>query len=302
MKHHFIFIIFFSGITNTLWSQRPKGEIGGFEYSIIPSVGDTQIEKYAVNLNFGTKLGKNLLGFGFSYTYYDFLYKKDSFIDFDLAPYETIHNIQFRFFYKYSIGDSWSGIFMFSPSISSNLQGSLSGNDLIINSIASISKKWGDNDTFSLFTFGIGFGTPFGEPQLFPAISFRKKVNSQWNYVLGLPETSLNYNYGERHTFSGKATFNGLFGNASSSTILPDNSLQTDTKLQFNSLNTGFQYNYRIQPNWTTVISLGYTPWNQLRVLDNHNNELYDLGSNSSFYISMGLKFNINKMMNENKN
>ncbi|WP_405208670.1 DUF6268 family outer membrane beta-barrel protein [Aquimarina sp. LLG6339-5] len=301
MKYHFTFIIILSGITNTLWSQIPNGEIGGFEYSVIPDIGDTQIDKFAANLNFGTKLGKNMLRFGVSYTLYDFLYKKDSFVDFDLIPYETIHNIQFRLFYRYVINDSWSCMLMFSPSISSNLEGSISSNDLLINSIASVSKKWGDTNTFSLLTFGIGFGTPFGEPQFFPAISFRKKVNSRWNYALGVPETSLNYTYRERHTFSGKATFSGLFGNASSSVTLPDASLQTDTKLQYNSLNTGFQYSYRIQPNWTAVISLGYAPWNRLRVLDNDNNELYDIGSNSSFYISMGLKFNLNKMMNENK-
>ncbi|RKN37259.1 DUF6268 family outer membrane beta-barrel protein [Aquimarina sp. AD1] len=301
MKCHFTLIIMLSGITNALWGQDPQGEIGGFEYSVIPDIGDTQIEKYAANLNFGTKLGKGMVGLGISYTLYDFLYKKDSFIDFNLASYERIHNIRFRMFYRYMINESWSGNIMFSPVISSNLEGSLSNNDLIINSILSVSKKWGNDKTFSIVTFGLGFGTPFGEPQFFPAISFRKKINSNWSYILGIPETSINYTYRERHTFSGKASFSGLFGNASSSVTLADSSLQTNTKLQYNSLNTGIQYNYRIQPNWTTTISLGYAPWNQLKIRDNDNNELYDIESNSSFYISMGLKFNLNKTKNENK-
>ena len=292
-----------SGITNTIiiWGQNPQGEIGGFEYSVIPDIGDTQVEKYATSINFGTKLGKGVAGFGISYTFYDFLYKKDSFIDFNLAPYQNIHNIRFRMFYRYMINESWSGNIMFSPVISSNLEGNLSNDDLIISSILSVSKRWGNDDTFSVLTFGLGFGTPFGEPQFFPAISFRKKINANWSYVLGIPETRVNYTYRERHTFSGKATFNGLFGNASSSVLLPDGSIQTNTKLQYNSLNTGFQYNYRIQPNWTTTISLGYAPWNQLKILDNNNDELYDIASDSSFYISMGLKFNLNKTMNENK-
>ncbi len=290
-----------SGIANTLWSQNPQGEIGGFEYSVVPDIGDTQIEKYATNLNFGTKLGTGMVGLGVSYTLYDFFYKKDSFVDFNLAPYERIHNIRLRIFYRYMINESWSGNILFSPIISSNLTGSLSNEDLIINSILSVSKKWGNEENLSVLTFGLGFGTPFGEPQFFPAISFRKKINSSWSYILGIPETSINYTYRERHVFSGKATFEGLFGNVSSSIALPDSSLQTNTKLQYNSLNTGFQYNYRIQPNWTTTISLGYAPWNQLKILDNNNNELYDIGSDSSFYISMGLKFNLNKTMNENK-
>ncbi len=302
MKFYPVLIIAFLGIGNILFGQIPRGEIGSFEYSVIPEVGDTQIETYKTNLNFGTKIGNSMLLFGLSYSFYDFFYKKDSLIDFDLSPYEKIHIVQLRFLYRYKISDSWFGNIMFSPSLSSNFKGTISKNDLIINTIATVSKKWGDDVNFSILTFGAGFGTPFGEPQVFPAISFRKKINKNWIYSLGIPETAVNYIHKERHTFSAKANFNGVFANSSSPTTLPDTSMQTNTKLQYNSLNTGFQYNYRIQPNWTTTINIGYSPWNRLRVLDSNNDELFDIGASSSFYISMGLKFNLNKMMNENKN
>nr|WP_246615739.1 DUF6268 family outer membrane beta-barrel protein [Aquimarina litoralis] len=271
------------------------------EYGIIPNVGDTQIEKYAFNLNFGSQLGKNVFGFGFSYTLYDFLFKKDSFIDLDLTDYEKIQDIQLRLFYRYKINDSWSGNIIFSPSLSSNFKGNISGNDLLINSIVSISKRWGNYKKQAILRFGLSFGTGLGRPQLLPAISFRKTINQNWSYSIGIPETGIDYNFRERNTISIKATFDSLYGNASSSVTFPDSGSLTNTKLLYTSLNTGFQYNYRIQPNWTATINLGYTPWNQLRILDGDNNELYDIGSESSGYISMGLKFNLNKMMNENK-
>ncbi len=295
MQRHFNYIILVFGTIQIMWSQNPNTEIAGFEYTTIPNVGDTGIEKYTLNLNLGKRFKKRgTVGVGVSYTYYDFMFNNAS-LDFDALSYENIHTIKSRFFFKYFINTTWSANVMFAPMLSSNFEGSLSHEDVIISSAVTLSKSWSNEKASSLFTFGIGFGTALGAPQLIPIVSFKKKVNETWSYSLGVPRTEINYHFDSRHTLSTTASFNGLFGNISSTVDFQDLGSFVDTKLQYNSLDTSLDYRYRIQPNWTTIIKIGYSPWNQLKILDNENNEIYDFEPNSSLFIAMGLKFNLNK-------
>lgn len=288
------------GTVGVMWGQSPSMEIAGFEYSIIPSVGETSIEKYTARLNFGKKFTKGMLGFGVSYDNYNFLYNNAS-IGIDAEPYKDMHSVKARLFYKHFINDSWSANIMFSPGLSSNFEGSLSSEDLQINSAATVSKSWKNDNKSSLLTFGVGYGTAFGEPRIIPVVSFRKTINAKWSYGLGVPRTHVNYQLNSRHKFSAAASFSGFFGNASSTVDFMDIGSLNDTKLQYNALNTSIEHNFKIMPNWTTVIRLGYSPWNELKVLDNENNKIYDFEADSSISITMGLKFNLNKMRNENK-
>ncbi len=295
MQRHFNFIILMLGTIHTICGQNPNMEIGGFEYSIIPDLGDTSVEKYTLNLNLGKRFKKRgTFGVGVSYNYYDFMFNNAS-LDFDAHSYENIHTIRARFFFKYFINTTWSANVMFAPIVSSNFEGGLSHEDVIISSAVTLSKSWSNEKTSSLFTFGIGYGIALGEPQLIPIVSFRKKVNETWSYFLGIPRTKLNYHFDQRHTLSTEASLNGLFSNISSSINFQELGSFTDTKLQYNSLDTSLNYVYQIQPNWTTVVKIGYSPWNQLKILDNENNEIYDFEPDSSLFISIGLKFNLNK-------
>ncbi|GAA4276377.1 DUF6268 family outer membrane beta-barrel protein [Aquimarina mytili] len=295
MQYHFRHIVLVIGAANVLWSQNPSKEIVGFEYGLIPNLGETSVEKYTVNFNLGKRLNKSqTIGFGVSYNAYNFMFNSTS-NGFDASAYENIHDIMLKVYYKYAITTSWSANLMFSPTISSSLSESLSGEDLILSSIATLSKSWRNGDKRSLLVFGIGYGASLGKPQFIPVISFRKKINARWSYILGAPQTMISYHSNERHKISAEASINGFFGNVSSGVDFPEIGSLQNTKLQYNSLDMALQYKYRIQPNWTTIIKMGYSPWNQLKILDNGNNEIYDFGASSSLFISMGLKYNLNK-------
>ncbi len=295
MQRHFNYFILVFGTMNIMYAQNPNMEIAGFEYSLIPDLGGLSVEKYSMNLNFGKRSKKRaMIGFGVSYDYYDFIFNNAS-LDFNIESYEKIHNVKTRMFFKYFISSTWSANLLFAPSLSSNLKGSLSNEDFILNSMVTLSKKWQNEKKMSLLNFGVGYGTSFGKPQFIPVVSFQKEIDANWSYSLGVPRTKINYQFYSRHTISGTASFNGLFGNASSVVDFQNSQTLTDTKLQYNSLDTSLDYVYRIQPNWTTVIKIGYSPWNQLKILDDENNEIYDFETNGSIFVSMGLKFNLNK-------
>ncbi len=295
MPCHFRHIVLVFGAANVLWSQNPGKEIAGFEYSVIPDIGETSIEKYSMNLNLDKKIDeKGVIGFGVSYDYYNFMFDNSS-LDLDATAYERIHNIKASIFYKHFINTSWSANLVLSPSLSSSFDTSIDNEDFIINSSVTLSKSWTNRDKEALLTFGVDFGTTFGKPQLIPVISFKKNRAAKWSYALGFPQTRVHYTFDVRHRISADAGFNGLFGNVSSTVDFLGIGSLHDTKLQYNSMDTSLEYNYRIQPNWTTLIKVGYSPWNQLKILDKENNELYDITANGSMFISMGLKFNLNK-------
>ncbi|MEW7291304.1 DUF6268 family outer membrane beta-barrel protein [Aquimarina sp. 2304DJ70-9] len=295
MQYHFRHIVLVIGAANVLWSQNPSKEIVGFEYGLMPNVGETSVEKYTVNFNFDKRLNESqTIGFGVSYNAYDFMFNTAS-IGLDASAYENIHDIRLRIHYKYAITASWSANLMFSPTISSSLSESLSEEDLILSSMATLSKSWGDKNKQASLAFGVGYGPYFGKPQVIPVILFRKKINARWSYILGVPRAMISYHRDDRHKVSAEANINGFFGNVSSGVDFPELGSLQNTKLQYNSLDMALKYKYRIQPNWTTVIKMGYSLWNQLKILDNGNNEIYDFGASSSPFISMGLKYNLNK-------
>ncbi len=295
MQRHFNYIILVFGTVNIMCGQNPNMEIGGFEYSLNPNVGETNIERYMTNINFKKKFSKrSIIGGGISYDYYDFIFNNAS-LDFNTQPYENIHNIKAKVFFKYAIDSTWFVNLIIAPSLASNLEGSLGNEDFILNSMATLSKKWQNETQLSSLTFGIGFGTFFGKPRLIPVVAFRKRIRTTWSYVLGFPQSKISYHMDLRHTVSARANFRGVFGNVSSTVNFPNEGTFENTKLQYNSLDTSLDYTYRIQPNWTTIIRVGYSPWNQLLILDDANNEVYDLKADSSIFISMGLKFNLNK-------
>ncbi|MBQ4819429.1 DUF6268 family outer membrane beta-barrel protein [Aquimarina sp. MMG016] len=299
MDRHFLHIIFAFGITNILWSQMPEfnNEIAGIEYTTIPGIGETSVQKYQVNAGYRTKLPNGMLSYGLSYTYHEFMYATST-VPFDPYSYENLHVISTNLFYQHTITNSWYINLMMSPTIQSNLEDGISNEDIIINAMITGSKKWGNANNFSILNFGAGYGTQFGRPRIIPVISFRYKIN-KWNYFIGFPESGITYQPNIRHKVSANAFFNGVFGNISSQVTFPDIGTHTNTKLQYNTLDIGVAYKYRIQPNWTTVIRAGYSPWNELKILDQNNNDIYDFEADSSIFISMGLKFNLNKRKNE---
>ncbi|GAA4274507.1 DUF6268 family outer membrane beta-barrel protein [Aquimarina gracilis] len=295
MQRHFNFIILVFGTVNIIWSQNPNNELAGFEYITVPDLGDASVEKYSLSFNLGKKFKKRaVLGLGIFYDYHEFTYTNAS-LNFDTGPYVDFHTIKTKLFFKYFIDTSWSANVMFAPLLSSNFEESISSEDVILSSAITLSKSWKTKAGSALLTFGVGYGPAFGKPQLIPVVSFKSKIDETWSYSLGSPKTTINYRINPRHSVSAVVGFNGLFGNVSSTTNIPEIGLIDNTKLQYNSLDTGINYLYRIQPNWTTIVKLGYSPWNQLKILDNENNEIYDFEPNGSVFISMGLKYNLNK-------
>ncbi len=286
---------------NISWAQGAAlGEIAKLEYRLVPSLGDTEMSTYTFNLGGGIKMKSGFLGIGLGYTNHNF-----SFFDlpgnFESQEYEEIHVLRARLFYRHKMGKGWSANFSVAPGLSSNFAEGISGDDFQINVSTGLSKRWEGGKGPATFSFGLAFGTAFGKPQFFPTLSFGKKLSERWNYVLGIPVSGLTYRPDERHSLRARATFFGTYANISSTVSFNDIGDLRHTKLQVNGLDFGVEHNFRIQPNFTTVIRVGYWSTNQFRILDGENTELFNFETTGAAYISMGLTFNLNKRRYGNK-
>ncbi|WP_344925472.1 DUF6268 family outer membrane beta-barrel protein [Aquimarina addita] len=269
-------------------------ELFGFDYSTIQGIGDTSIEKYSIDTYLDTDYKKTNIGFGFIYDNYNFLFTNAPFYT-GSELYTDLHTIGAKLSYTYLVNDTWSANLFVLPMISSDLEQKITNEDIVINAKATVTKKWGSGMNSSSLLLGIGYDTTFGVPQLIPLISYQKRINLQWEYILGFPETYINFHHNTRHIISAATAITGLYGNLSSPFYDEDIRMISNTKLTYKTAATSLEYKYRIQPHWTTVVKAGYSFYNELAILDKDHTTIYDFNTDSSFFITMGLKFNLNK-------
>ncbi|MEL6917134.1 MAG: DUF6268 family outer membrane beta-barrel protein [Bacteroidota bacterium] len=292
------FLIFL--ITLSAYGQMPNTsgdgvvELGGFNYSYIPDLGGTEITNYGINANLGRPVGKGIIALALGYQQFDFSFG-ETFELLDLSTYEQMHVVRTNVSYLRPLKNSWGLLISGGTSLMSNFGNGISSEDFVFNAIVGFTKRWGNPQKNSTLLLGISYGTQFGEPIIFPAISFRKKLNEHWNYSLGIPVTGINYQINDKHRLSLLVSAQGLFANNSNEVITGQNQALTNTKLQFNGVNTRLSYQFIFAKNLAFFAEAGFVPLATLKVLDDANEELLDLDPGSSAYINTGLRFIINK-------
>ncbi len=274
-------------------------ELGKIEYSIFPSLSDIQLERQGLTINLGKKLHSSVLGFGLNYNKYD-LTLKDTYENNLFNSFRDFHSINFRLFYSKPIKNNWTMHVAFSPTLSSNFERNLSMEDLIFASFASFEKTWINDDFKSNLRLGIGYGTLFGAPTILPLISYSKQINNHLGYSIGLPVTGIFYQINKQNSLNLTLKPEGFFVNNSGKIAIEGTNYSANTKLQFNALNMSLGYRLKLGDNWISHFNIGYLPINNMEVLNENNNTIYDFDSNESIAINVGLSFNIKRNNNEN--
>lgn len=305
MNKFIIAIIISSALPlNAQMTNRDSGlmELGGFNYELVPDMGENQLVNYNLNFKFGKRLKKGRLGIRANYTYSNFEFENTNRI-FDATTFEKMHRVNLGLFYMRPLSKTWTLNVGLAPTLASNLDQSISSEDIVVTGFLSTTKRWGSEDKFTKLTFGVGYNNALGEPRILPMVSFFQKLNAKWSYAVGFPMTGLFHKINDRNYISLLAMPSGYFGNNQNEIYFAgENQTIANTKLRMISLKTGFEYKYRIQPNFSVVFSAGYTPFNEMKIVDGDSNELYEFNITNTYYISTGLRFNINNKKNERSN
>lgn len=185
----------------------------------------------------------------------------------------------------------------------SNFGNGFSSEDIVVNAVGTITKRWGPFDRNTALTFGLLYGTQLGEPSFLPVISLHQKLNEHWSYTLGLPITGLTYIISEKHLFMASAMPEGLYGNNSNQVIVEGNQDLSNTKLQFNGFNTSLAYRYKFVKHLALTVKGGFIPGATLKILDSENEFLYDLNPGSGAYFNIGISLIMRAIpLKKNKN
>lgn len=280
----------------------------GINYARIPDLGGTEVNNYGLNLNLAKPVGKGILGFGLGYQYYDFVFNESTNV-IDLSTYENMHLIRSNVSYIRPLKNRWGIMVSAGTTLMSNLGDGITSEDFVFNAILGVTKRWGDFERNSSLLIGAFYGTQLGEPTVLPAVSFRQKLNEHWSYSLGIPITGLTYQINKKHRLALLASPQGIFANNSNEVAVDGNRTLTNTKLQFNGINTRLSYRYLFTKNLAFIGEAGFVPNATLKVLDNDNEDIFDLDPGNGAYFNLGLRFviqrerensNQNKETNEN--
>ena len=267
-------------------------------YGVIPDLGTTEVTYYGLNISFPKRIGKSALIFGVGYQYYDFTFNESTNVV-DLSSYANMHMVRSNISYVRPLKNSWGIMISVGTSLMSNFGDGISAEDFVFNAILGVTKKWGDNTRNSNLLVGAFYGTQFGEPTVFPALSFNQKLNEHWSYSLGIPVTGLTYNINTKHRLAVLASPQGIFGNNSNTVAVDGNRTLANTKLQFNGINTRLTYRYLFTKNLAFVAEAGFVPNPTLKILDDENEEIFDFNPESGAYANIGLRFVIQKKSND---
>lgn len=269
-------------------------EIAGLEYGFLPDLGRTKVRNFKAHLNLGKPIGRSIIGFGLSYQNVDFAFDESTNV-INLDTYENMHAIRANLSFVRPLGNSWTMIASVGPSLMSNFGEGITSEDFVFNIIAGATKRWGDFDRNTMLMIGVLYGTQLGEPRLLPALSLRQKLNAHWSYSVGLPVTRLDYHINDRHRFSLMASPEGIFANNSKAVAVAGGRSLTNTKLQFNGLNTRIAYSYRFTKFLACTAEGGFIPLATLKILDDENEDIYDFEPDAGTYFKVGLKLVLNR-------
>ncbi|MEM9362363.1 MAG: DUF6268 family outer membrane beta-barrel protein [Bacteroidota bacterium] len=270
-------------------------------YSFLPDLGGTEIQNYGLSLNFVKPIKKGILGFRLGYQLYDFSFNESTNL-LNLSDYSEIHTINTGIFYVRPLKNNWGILISAGTTLASNFGDGISEEDFVVNAILGFTKRWGNQEKGSNLLIGAFYGTQFGEPSVFPAVSFSQILNKHWSYSVGVPVTGLNYKVNERHRISLLGSPQGIFANNSNEIAVDGNRTLKDTKLQFNGINTRLSYRYLFTKNLAFVGEVGFVPNPTLRILDNDNEEVFDFNPESGAYFNLGLRFVLQRPGQNNLN
>jgi hypothetical protein len=260
------------------------------EHTYSPSSDDFDYNSTEFKFNLPIKLKKGFLLNSLSFNYNNLSYNKDYI--FNTNALENIYNIDYALAYSYPLKKKWMITARINPRISSNLEGNLSGDDVLINGALIATKRWGEPTKGSALTFGLAYATLSGRPGVVPFVSFKQVLNEKMSYAIGFPDTYFQYKLNAKHRFRAGLSVQGFYSNLSGN----DNPVingETATKIQFRNFLANIEYNYVFAKHWKLNASAGYSFSNEYILADDDQNELFDFEIENRPFFTFGVSYDI---------
>lgn len=283
-----------------LFSYRVKSQdlkLAGVEYFNYPKVrikegqqnAQTSFQEFGAYANFPTvlKSRKTILVQGFFYgNVQSTLYN-------DIAGHQVkhdFHKIAYNFMLIHRWNEQWSFVGRLSPTLASDFEGPLNGQDFMMQGSLGIAKKVNER---LLIGGGILYTTRLGKPMLLP--SFQYRYQSGRHLLHAYFPALLNYSYqldGREKLHVGlRATVNGANFNVTASRF---NSNTAVDRLNYFRANTGPVLSYQLTRLLQIEATGGFSAFRRYQFEDTFG-ENYKYNSETGAFINIGLSISAAK-------
>lgn len=245
-----------------------------------------ELKNATININLPLKLKKGVLTNSVLFSQYFLDYNTDETMN--TSSIESFKTLKYTLGYFTKINDTWGFKTNISPTISSNFESGITMEDVFLNgSLAFI--RSGKKGSLHL---GLVYNTGFGTKKPMPIISYSRKVNSVFSYMLGMPITKIEYSINSTNNATFYLKPKGFYSNISDNLII--NTTDKAEKVKYKTIQTGINYSHSIDEFWKLSLDAGYQFSTKYELLNN-NESVYEFKTKNSFFVGLNLKYDLLK-------
>ena len=264
----------------------------------LPSSDVSSVTKLEAGLNYpiiNTEKNKLSIGGKVQSVNFDFI---DEDVPFETGEIDNFKSFSLKLNYQHSLSDSWAFNLMGESQVSSNFsENEIKSEDLFFNGLITFEKYSEANN--SIWTFGAVYDIKYGLNYPIPVISYTKRIDENWAYKIGVPDSRVKWSFAEKHEVEGFATLSGFTGNLND--VLEVYKDDYTGMLTQTSAILGLGYKLELWKNFDVALDGGFTVYNSLQFTDYNNDEVYDFDIPNSFYINVGLKYSFESKLKTKK-
>ncbi|MEL6974578.1 MAG: DUF6268 family outer membrane beta-barrel protein [Bacteroidota bacterium] len=272
-------------------SLKAQTEIARMDYSVVSDLGGNTVSDLDASFKQELWKGKNNLAIKAAYQNREFTFFDGLNLN-SLSNLNRIHTLGLSLNYERNIGSSYKVEAILNPVLSTTWGQALTRDDFYGLFETTLSKTWQQTDKNQTLSLGVFRSVVFGEPQILPSASFTMTWGTGWFVTVGFPESLFGLAWNERNSMTFRGAFDGSYSHISSPWFQNGQTVETPSFLLLNGKELGLEYKYRLQPNFTTTLGVGYQFVDEFEITDADETTLYDFGSDSSLYFSIGIQYN----------
>lgn len=224
--------------------------------------------------------------------YHQFSYQKEA-ATFS-EEMEKFYSIQYSLLAKYQLSKNWSLNAVVMPRLVSNFTGGINMDNIQMNGVAFVEKKFNTKNINRYFyvTAGVGYLTLAGRTTINPVVNLVGKINEHVSFVIGIPNTYVKYNFNKKHSLRVLGSLNDFMAYINTPLYVDvAKTKKVDTAI-FTEASVGLEYNYWITKSIGFLLRGTHTMFSEFKLEDVHEHSLFDFNSGLKPYITFGIKLN----------
>lgn len=207
---------------------------------------------------------------------------------------EKFYSIQYSLLAKYQLSKNWSLNAVAMPRLVSNFTVGITMDNIQINGVAFIEKKFNSKNSNRYFylTAGVGYLTLAGRTTMNPVVNFMGELNEHISFVIGIPNTYVKYNFNKKHSLRVLGTLNDFMAHINTPLYVDVAKTKKVDIAIFTEVSVGLEYNYWFTKSMGILLRGTHTVFSEFKLEDVHERSLYDFNATLKPYVTLGIKFN----------